>query len=425
MDEAQRERIEEYVNLSDRAVEPVFVGRQDLFGIAAKAARACATGHPDGQTLCVSGPPGVGKSAFIAALRGRALADWEGPPTLVVKVDPWRLHDARFTLERVAQALAEKDAARRTWKKMKAAGARVRGFSVLGLGGAIGPKDPKADFLAEGLAKALADAPEGFVLCLAVDEAQMLKPTPGGAANELLAMIHAGVYADYPMFVLLAGLSHLPDVVRPSISRLADGRAVRMQPLFRDESRTYLERTLDHLELRGNRRSRRRLIDWLVVECSGFPQHLRVAMTAVGEETLRTDSASLHDFDMRRLADDVGARRAEYYKGRLADLEDALPVIRALFGKWGPEGVRKTQAKDDAQDLIMEQKDGRMVQLRDAGLDSGHRLVNAMIARGLLASDGALDEHWRCLIPTLRGYVQTGMFKTASPPDLRRGGIGE
>ena len=424
MDESQRKRIKKYVILADRAVEPVFVGRKDLFEVVASAAEACADGHPDGQTVCVSGPPGVGKSAFIAALRDRALGDWEGPPTLVAEVDPWRLHDARFTLECLTQALAEKDVTRRTWEKMKAAGARVRGVSVLGLGGAIGPKEPKADFLAEGLAKALADAPEGFALCLAVDEAQMLNPTPGHKENELLAMIHAGAYAKHPMFVLLAGLSHLPNVVRPSISRLADGRAVRLQPLSKEESRTYLDAILEHLNLRGNRRSRRRLIDWLTAECGGFPQHLRVAMTAMGEEALRVDSASLHDFNLRRLANDVAARRVEYYKGRLANLEGALPMVRALLGKWGPDGVGLEQAEMDARNLIADQDVMLADELRDAGLHTGPRLVGAMIARGLLASDGASDERWRCLIPTLRGYILTGAFKTATPPDLRRDGIG-
>ncbi len=423
MDEAQRERIEEYVNLSDRAVEPVFVGRQDLFGIAAKAARACVAGQPQGQTVVLAGPPGVGKSAFVATLRARGLDEWEGPPTLVVEVDPWRLHDARFVLERVALTLVERDSAkRRAWEKAKAAGTRVRAFSILDISGTIDPKAPKADFLAEGLAKALDGAPEGFAVCLAVDEAHQLPPTPGSGANELLAMIHAGVYADYPVFVLLAGLSHLPDVVQPAISRLADGRAVRMQPLSREESKTYLDKILDHLQLRGGRR---RLIAWLAAECGGFPQHLRVAMTAVGVEALRTDSASLHDFDMRRLADDVGARRVEYYKGRLADLGPALPLIRPLLRDWGAAGVRRTQAENDAQDLIAGQDANRTALLRRAGLDTGIDLVDAMTAKGLLASDGALDERWRCLIPTLRGYVLTGAFRTTSPPNLRRGGIGE
>ena len=421
MDESQRRTIKKYVIRADRAVEPVFVGRKDLFEIVASAAEACADGHPDGQTVCVSGPPGVGKSAFIAALRGRGLAGWEGPPTLVAKVDPWRLHDTRFTLERLTQALAEKDAVRRTWKKMKAAGARVRGFSVLGLGGAIGPKDPKADFLAEGLAKALADAPEGFVLCLAVDEAHQLQPTPGHKVNELLAMIHAGAYSDYPLFVLLAGLSHLPDVIRPAISRLADGRAVRMQPLGRVESKAYIHGVLDHLGAKG---ANRRLVDWIARECDGFPHHLRAAMTTLGREMLQTDSADLQNMDLKRTAENLTKRRITYYKDRLSGLRPAMPLVRELLERWGAQGVCLEEAEDDAQAVIMRQNTERAARLRNAGLDTETKLVGAMISCGLLAAD-AENAQWRCLIPSLRQYALTGTFRTTSPPNLRRGGIGE
>ena len=422
MDESQREKVEAYVDVSDREVEPVFVGRADLFETVASAARACADGHPRGQTVCVSGPPGVGKSAFIAALHARGLDGWEGPPTLVVEVDPWRLHDARFALERLTLALAERDAARRrAWEKAKAAGARVRGFSILGLGGAIDPKAPKADFLAEGLAKALDGAPEGFVLCLAVDEAHQLRPTPGRGANELLAMIHAGVYADYPLFVLLAGLSHLPDVIQPAISRLADGRAVRMQPLDRVESKAYIHGVLDHL---GAKDPNRRLVDWIVRECDGFPHHLRAAMTALGREMLQTSSADMQDLDMRRTAEDIAERRISYYEDRLSGLRPAMPLVRELLERWGAQGVRLEKAGDDAQALVMRQNAERTAQLRDAGLDTGANLVGAMISRGLLAADAG-NALWRCMIPSLRQYALTGTFRTTSPPNLRRGGSGE
>ena len=416
MDEAQRKRIEAYVDLSDREVEPVFVGRADLFETVASAARACADGHPRGQTVCLAGPPGIGKTAFIEALRTRGLDGWEGPPTLVVDVDPWRLHDARFVLERVALALAEKDAVwRRVREKGKAAGARVRSFSILGIGGAIDPKVPKADFLAEGLARALDGAPGGFAVCLAVDEAHQLRQTPGREANELLAMIHAGVYADYPLFVLLAGHSQTPDVIRRSVSRrLAGGRLHHMQPLSGEEARTYLARIMDHLGLQGPARTRRRLIDWLAAECGGVPQHLRSAMTALGREVLAAGSPRLRDLDAAHLAEDVTRQRTGYYEGRLADLEEALPLVRTLLGKWGPEGVPRAQAKDDAQALIMRQDAERTAQLRDAGLDTGPDLVGAMISRGLLA--GGDGGRWRCLIPSLRQYALTGTFRTAPPP---------
>ena len=187
-----------------------------------------------------------------------------------------------------------------------------------------------------------------------------------------------------------------------------------MQPLSGEEARTYLARIMDHLGLQGPARTRRRLIDWLAAECGSFPQHLRSAMTALGREVLAAGSPRLRDLDAAHLAEDVTRQRTGYYEGRLADLEEALPLVRTLLGKWGPEGVPRAQAKDDAQALIMRQDAERTAQLRDAGLDTGPDLVGAMISRGLLA--GGDGGRWRCLIPSLRQYALTGTFRTAPPP---------
>ena len=422
MDETQRQRIQSYVNLADREIEPVFVGRKDLFGTVASAASSCAEGHPRGQTVCLSGPPGIGKTAFLTELRRRGLDDWAGPPMLVADVDPWRLHDPRFVLERVAAAFAEHD---KTWTRLRKwtrdTGGRVRSFSALGFGGGIDPKASTIDVLEAHLAKRLDGGPERFVLCLAVDEAQQLKPTPGGRANELLAVIHAGVYAKFPLFVLLAGLSQTPDVIRPSMSWLAENRDVRMQSLGRSDAKFYVQGVLDHVEAAG---PSRRLVDWVMRECGGFPHHLRNAMTALGKEMLRAGSVRLKDLDLKRVAADVVRSRSNYYETRLSGLGPALPLARRLLEDWEPKGVVRERAADDAHAQIARLDAARRERLRAAGVAVGEDLVDAMMSGGLLAKD-AEGDRWRCLIPSLRQYALTGTFRTASPPDLKRGGVGE
>ena len=253
-------------------------------------------------------------------------------------------------------------------------------------------------------------------MCLAVDEAQRLKPTPGGEANELLANVHAGEHADFPLFVLLAGHSQTPDIIQPSVSRrLAGRRAVRMQPLSGEEARTYLAGVMDHLGLLGPAKVRRRLIDWLAAECGGFPHHLRSAMTALGAEMLRADSARPGDLDAKRVAADLAGLRVDYYQGRLSGLRPALPVIRELLGDWGPAGISLERAEDDARALLARMGADMRAELRAAGMGTGPDLVGAMVSRGLLAADAG-GERWRCLIPSLRQYVLTGTFRTRPPP---------
>ena len=288
MDESQREKVEAYVDLSDREVEVVFVGRA-------------------GWTKTNHGRPGQSS----AALHVRGLDGWEGPPMLVVEVDPWRLHDARFAL--------------------------------------------------------------------------------------------------------------VPDVIQPAISRLADGRAVRMQPLDRVESKAYIHGVLDHL---GAKDPNRRLVDWIVRECDGFPHHLRAAMTTLGREMLQTGSGDLQDLDLKRTAENLTKRRITYSEDRLSALRLAMPLVRDLLERWGAQGVHLEKAERDAQVAIMRQNAEPAAQLRDAELNTGAKLVGAMINRGQLAAD-AENAQWRCLIPSLRQYALTRTFRASSPPNLHRGGIGE
>ena len=418
MDAKRKAKIDLYVSHADRGVEPLFVGRKDLFETVRKAALACASGQPQGQTLCIAGPPGIGKSAFLAALRRRELAGRGGPFTLFAEADPWRLHDPRFVLERLKAVLdAIKPASQRAKDKAQAAGGRIQSVSALGFGGAVGPRPPKADPLAEGLAKALDDAPEDIALCLTVDEAHQLRPTPGREINELLAMIHAGAYVRFPLFVLLAGHSQTPDVIQPSVSRrLAGDHLVHMQPLSVRESKEYVQGVLDHCEARG---SRRRLADWIAEECGGFPHHLRSAMTAVAEEMLRTDSTMLRDLDAGRIAQRIAKLRLDYYQRRTEDLGPAMPAVRAVLAKWGPDGAPSREAaEDDLAHAIAGVDAQRLERMREEGAHTPKRLADRMISRGLLAADSE-GERWRCVIPSLHQHVLGQQYATPPPPNLR------
>ena len=408
-------------------MEPVFVGRDDLFRMVSDAAGACADGHPQGQTVCVSGPPGIGKTAFLAELRRRGRGDWGGPPLAAASVPANMLHDPRVVLRSLVDALPDDWCGAGKGVILDRIGTilkRGASFSVFGMGAALGPAqpEPEGDILGDGLAEVLRGLPEGVAVCLFVDEAQQLDPTPGKNRNDLLANIHSGWHARHPLFVLLAGLAQTPDVIRSSISRLAGRRSLRMQALARSESKAYVNGILDHFGMEG---PRRRLVDWIVCECCGFPHHLRSAMTALGEEVLHAGSANLKDLDLARVAKGIADLREDYYETRLSGLGPALPLARRLLDDWGSKGVSRTQAEDDAETQIAQADSSRANLLRRAGLDTGIDLVDAMISGGLLAAGAEYPTRWRCLIPSLRKYALAESFRTTPPPDLKRGGVGE
>ena len=423
MNEAQRERIREYAQLGDRGTEPLFVGREDLFRTVAASAGACVAGQPQGQTVCLSGPSGIGKTAFLTELRRRGRRDWGGPPLAAASVPANMLHDPRVVLRSLVDALPDDWCGAGKGVILDRIGTilkRGASFSVFGMGAALGPAppEPEGDILGDGLAEVLRGLPEGVAVCLFVDEAQQLDPTPGKNRNDLLANIHSGWHARHPLFVLLAGLAQTPDVIRSSISRLAGRRSLRMQALARSESKAYVNGILDYFGMEG---PRRRLVDWIVCECCGFPHHLRSAMTALGEEVLHVGSANLKDLDLARVAKGIADLREDYYETRLSGLGPALPLARRLLDDWGPEGVSRERATTDARFLLTKQDESMREEVSAVGMGSGEKLFSAMIGSGLLAAGVDRPPRWRCLIPSLRQYVLTGTFRTRPPPDLKRG----
>ncbi len=432
MDKALKLKIERYVNRSDREIEPVFVGRQDLFRTVAAAANACADGHPRGQTVCLAGPPGIGKTAFLAALRTRGLSgDWGGPPVLMAEVSPAKLHDPHFVLAAVARALptswrnALDERARQSVQDLIR---RVVSVSAFGAQVTLSSPNQAAEFLWEGIQRL---TPKGHkaVLCICVDEAHKLKPTPGGQDNldhklkptpggqdnEVLAELHFGCPQDSPpAFALLAGHSQTPNVIETSVSRrLATERLVHMQPLSRSESIEYVRKTLDYCGVRGV--GRRRFAEWAADECGGFPHHLRNVMAAVGEEMLRSDAAELSKLDLKRIAADVGRRRTVYYSARLSGLEAARPLINHLLLKWADKPVSLDRAMRDVFDAIGSCSVDDRRFLAGAGLDDYVQLVDRMITKGFLAAVDRDGLKWSCIVPSLCEYARTDRHETRAP----------
>jgi len=72
LDSAPCARLEHYVEMGDRAIEPILVGRRDLLAKVGATAAVVARGEQlNGQTLCFPGPPGIGKTELL-----RMLTNW-------------------------------------------------------------------------------------------------------------------------------------------------------------------------------------------------------------------------------------------------------------------------------------------------------------------------------------------------------------
>lgn len=428
--EDQRELLSDYSWQGDGEMEPVFVGRQDLFQLIAQNARMCVKGKNQGRTVCIAGPPGAGKTAFLQALSERAMTDgWGGPKMACISISPKELQNPVALLGHIARQLPE------AWRPevggIRAAAGRLGisslNLNLFGVGGAI-EIDTTAVQVREGsfpwgeITALLSGLPPAAAACICVDEAHQLRPTSGRSDNEVLMALHQGDAPDCrgfrkpPIFALLAGHSQTPEVLAPSIShRYASGNVRYMQPLSKEESTDYALRTMAHLGTQGAQRELRVAADWTVGECAGFPHHLRNAMASIAEEMLRADSTALADLDGERIADELSRRRAIYYASRIDERDRTFPAAAHFF-----QAVRNREklpllaARTEASKALHAIDGHDRRRLQEIGVQDGADLVERMIADGLLLKKG-LNNDYGCPIPSLAAWLRTGRHDVGQP----------
>lgn len=424
--EQQRRKLLAYIEQKDRETEPVYVGREDLFELVAGNARAAARGNAAGRTVCIAGPPGVGKTAFLTELARRA--EKMDPPMACVSVDPDCLGAPHLVMDAISKQPPDDWGPDAIGKVGKAAG-RIRSLSILGVGASWeGDGDPGegASTMPWGaLDQAMKGSPPKSVICLAVDEAQKLSDTPGSDHNVLLRSLHMGPppnYAGPPVFAVLAGLLDTPDVLGRSVSRLAGGNMQYMQCLDDDESPRYVQGTLDHFEVQGVDPGRAALTKWIAGECGGFPHHLRGAMESVADGLLKADSLTLSDLDGALVRTALRERRERYYRKRI---EGAAGHVKRKLGEllleWGkgPRPRDRHEGEAALMDFMDNELDeGTLRLMRHRGVGHSADLIDQMVRNGLLMTD-AEGGGCRCPIDSLAAWMEKGEHAFRRPfPEL-------
>ena len=229
-----------------------------------------------------------------------------------------------------------------------------------------------------------------------------------------------------PVFAVLAGHTHTPTVLEPSISqRYATGNLRYMEPLSPDESRDYVLGVLGHLGSVGGRSEKAALADWVAGECGGFPHHLRNAMEAVARGMLRADSLRLADLDGGLVAGDLRERRESYYRlraeGPVATLARALgPLLSDWSGRDRPVG--DAEAEEELDGLVHGLPDKVRRRLAEADVGSGRGLMDEMVRGGVLMPDAVDGRGCRCPIDSMVKWLERGSHAGRAPfPNLAGG----
>jgi len=419
----QAERIGRYMRTGDRGREPVFVGRAEQFRLLENNAHAARDGDTEGRTVCLSGPPGIGKSAFLSAFAEKHAGARHG--ILPVAVDAANLHSPGEVLSAIGSALSARHRSpmNNLVKRIEGLGFRLESAGGKWLD--VRPNRPIAPPFPWDACRRLCDRlfKNGSAVALLVDEAQSTEHTPGSSRNVLLRSLHEGrIDRACPVFAVCAGHAQTPQQLFPSISyRYATGNEQPMPILTDDDSVEYVDRMLDHLRLgeSASARNRQRVCRWVADECGGWPHHLANAMRSIAGEALRADTAELGELDGHRIAADLSERRRLYYDTRLsAGLSDVGPEISSLLRKLtdrrreGPDPPVGVAAEVLAESVLNDRR--QWFRPLDSDVDAATDWMDRMVRTGILSRSGD-GRRWGCAIDNLRRFIESGEYEVRRP----------
>jgi len=420
----QREKLLDYAARGDRKPEPVFVGRDELFRTVAKNLRSVISdGWSTGSTVCITGPAGAGKSAFVEALKKRRSAEALSEIQVhCVEISGADLYSPGCVLASFSKAIAEWTVDEGQKKKLNSPG-----VSVLGTGGSLSWDQAKrpysytfpADLFHQGAAKLLSNENKKHAFIIVVDEAQKITTSPNVKANALLANLHEGV--NLPIVPVLAGLPNTQENIRETISRFSYGNEPFIAELSLDESKDYVEKMLNWLGAEGTRSQNKKLTGWIVKECGGWPHHLSNAMKALAEGFVAAQSMQLDNLDGELVSAKIARRRLGYYRARIAGHKELTLCKDAAIAVLKKASLLPPPILNDGliEETALALKDHPSVGASVAA----EELAFALKMSGLLVQREKADGNceWICPIANMRRFVEFGHHSPAhSFPNLAK-----
>ena len=249
--------------------------------------------------------------------------DAESPPDIADAIDAAIV--SRLAADLLASESAETGILEKLgdyWGKLEPGNAKAkarefldRGGSVLGFSlGASREGPPKS------IARAAARRPvwQSWQIVLLIDEAQDIKPGEVNAGFGTLSALHQGL-ARAPVSFCAFGLpGTLLTLSDAGVSRLADGRSIRLGGIGETAARQMIDRCFTSFGVVGGAPWREEILD----RAANWPQHLTVYLNAAIRQVReaspeRMDAGSA---DLEEAMRDGDCARANYYRQRIARL---------------------------------------------------------------------------------------------------------
>ena len=410
--ESQSRRLYVYVWQGDRETEPVFAGRNHEISNIENNIRAASRGDHKGRVICLSGPPGVGKTAILTESQKRIE---EKQSAIWVRVSSPGLHHPDFVVSAVAEAVSQIPKERINRSAFRRCAKLLRNWDIdLKSGHSFNTVFGKLNFTRE-TDGALARTPSNMMYLLkqlnacikdkppfviAVDEAQHVVGTDGqeGTINHVLHHFQQG--NNVPIVPILAGHVQTYDIILPSVcNRFADGNDMFVGNLSKSESKEYVHGILGYLDVDGDIDA---VADWAYGESDGFPLHLRNAMSTIAECLLDADSLHLADLDTDALEQGFQEAQCSYYASRInTTLSCYGTAVRAVLKEAEtPKSVSYRTIIETLQRGVQDMTESGDILSDPVDADA---LFNILIRKGVIARTS--PSHYTCLIRSLARYA--------------------
>ncbi len=329
MNSEQKRKLESFLDLTEGAPPPVFVGRAEVLDDIAKAARQVWKGsgankHGAGKsTRIIQGAPGAGKSSIVHQIRHnpeRLYTESVGKAPLVVALKSGDIGGAVDILQPLARSINPTAAEEFLSHSVRTSG----GEAGIGLGPvkAFGKQEttmePARPRMHWDVLGDWAEQHGGFdrPVVLAIDEAQRFQRDSEDPLSKLFQSLHDG--CGLPIALVLAGLSDTEHSARKmGLTRIPHRQKHNIGRFPDHEVQELMERSCAHfgIGIAGFEHE----IDRLIEPCDGWPRHLHIVLGAFAREALRT-GGDLGKAAWERIQVEIRTGRDGYYDGQFSDV---------------------------------------------------------------------------------------------------------
>ena len=268
--------LKKFSRTADRELSPIFAGRHEEGERVLEQIEHCAERHHEGlstagRTMLITGPPGMGKSAFLGHLATHAPHYHRNTQIIPVEVNLNPLRTDQDLNQQIANAIKEEQSPTRVI--LEAFGSAL----LDNLGKTIGIPESFTSKLRTIGKQIMQHTKTVPVVCMLIDEIQ----TATEANGSILRQLHTQKFSP-PILPVFAGLSNAPSVLDDiGISRLSDEAHIPLGRLPQEHAQQAILQLFGQYHVQGSHKNKAELARFVAMNSQGFPQHLHVGLKGV------------------------------------------------------------------------------------------------------------------------------------------------